>query len=154
MNKDKRTEDAKKKTVADNEVKEKAEYAYDNFLDDIDDDDDGFFNDIDLDDDDDLFEFHGRIVDLDKAQRYEELCEAARWLEANSNAVNKVRFFEASPSEANGHVTFSFQRLFALHGDERKVFAGMSVLADSIYTTCMDDNVIRITFSIDDIWME
>ena len=147
MDMGKRIEEAKKKAEADYEAKQKEKAKLDFGTED-------FLDDLDIDDDDDLFQFHGRVANLDKAQRYKKLCMAAQWLNANSMYVEKISFFDASPSEANGHITLALRRLSALQGEARDVFAYLSVLADNIYVTCIDDGLIRVSFEICGVWRE
>ena len=141
----KRIEEAKKAAEAEYEARQKAKESVDIDVDDI-------FDGIDLDDEEELL--HGKVADFDKVQRYQKLCQAARWLEANAADIKGIRIGVVNRAEPNAHVTLVFRRLSYLKDDVQRVFAYMNVLAESFFVTCLDDGVVRLSFGINNVWRE
>lgn len=114
--------------------------------------DNEFFKELELDDDD--FVFHGRVADLEKVRQYRKLCLAAQLLRERSSDVEKVQFFDPSPSEDGCNITVTFRRLFGLFGEAHEAFAYLTAFSDGVVITCAGDGPIRIAFTVSDVWRE
>ena len=51
----------------------------------------------------------------------------------------------------NGIVVVDIRRLASLRGEELRVFAAMNAIADAVYFSGLKDDVIRISFVVDDV---
>lgn len=98
--------------------------------------------------------FNGQIVDLTKAQRYEKLKTAAYWMHAHSMEVVSVSAEKPTSSSPNVVVTLELRRLSSLRGRELKIFTVMTALADTMFLSSIKDDVIRISFGMEDVWNE
>ena len=96
--------------------------------------------------------FNGQIVDLTKAQRYEKLKTAAYWMHAHSMEVVSVSAEKPTSSSPNVVVTLELRRLSSLRGRELKIFTVMTALADTMFLSSIKDDVIRISFGMEDVW--
>ena len=51
----------------------------------------------------------------------------------------------------NGIVVVDIRRLASLRGEELRVFTMMNAISDTVYFSSLKDNVIRISFSVNDV---
>lgn len=92
--------------------------------------------------------FTGKIADLEKMERYNKLRMAAQWMESHSLEVAAT----SSMNEGrNGIVVVDIRRLASLRGEELRVFTYMSALSDTVYVSGLMENVIRFSFTINDV---
>lgn len=98
--------------------------------------------------------FNGKIADLSKLERYKRACAAAKWLEANSIEVVKVKADGVSRNRPNAIVSIDIRRLASLRGKELRVFTALTALADNVFISGIKDDHIRFTFGVRDIWKE
>lgn len=92
--------------------------------------------------------FTGKIADYEKMERYNKLRMAAQWMLSHSLEVAATSTMNEG---RNGIVVVDIRRLASLHGEELRVFTFMNALADSVYISGLMDNVIRVSFVVDDI---
>jgi hypothetical protein len=126
--------------------------------------DSSFSSEVDLDDfftyeelnqilsDNDFF--NGHVADLDKAQRHKKISQAAAWLNDYCMDVVSVETESTSKFQPNAIITVDIHRLSYLRDRDLKVFTDMCALADAVFFSALKDEVIRITFSVKDIWRE
>ena len=92
--------------------------------------------------------FTGKIADLEKMERYNKLRMAAQWMGSHSLEVAAT----SSMNEGrNGIVVVDIRRLASLRGEELRVFTFMSALSDTVYISGLMENVIRFSFTINDV---
>lgn len=92
--------------------------------------------------------FTSKITDYSKTERYNKLRMAAQWMMSYSLEVSATSTMNEG---RNGIVVVDIRRLASLRGEELRVYAAMNVLADTIYFSGLKDDVIRISFVVDDI---
>lgn len=92
--------------------------------------------------------FTGKIADYGKTERYNKLKMAAQWMLSHSLEVAAT----SSMNEGkNGIVVIDIRRLASLRGEELRVYTIMNALADTVYLSSLMDNVIRISFVVNDM---
>lgn len=92
--------------------------------------------------------FTGKIADYEKMERYNKLRMAAQWMVSHSLEVAAT---SSTDEGKNGIVVIDIRRLASLRGEELQVFTMMNALADIVYLSGLKDDVIRISFIVDDI---
>lgn len=92
--------------------------------------------------------FTGKIANLEKMERYNKLRMAAQWMESHSLEVAAT---SAMSEGRNGIVVVDIRRLASLRGEELRVYTYMNALSDMVYVSGLMENVIRISFVINDI---
>lgn len=92
--------------------------------------------------------FTGKIADYEQMERYSKLRMAAQWMMSHSLEVAATSTMNEG---RNGIVVVDIRRLASLRGEELRVFTFMNALADTVYLSGLKDDVIRITFVVDDM---
>lgn len=92
--------------------------------------------------------FTGKIPNYEKMERYNKLCMAAQWMMSHSLEVAATSTMNEG---RNGVVVVDIRRLASLRGEELRVFAAMNAIADAVYFSGLKDDVIRISFVVDDV---
>ena len=92
--------------------------------------------------------FTGKIADYEKMERYNKLRMAAQWMMSHSLEVAATSTMDEG---RNGIVVVDIRRLASLRGEELRVFTLMNALADTVYLSGLKDDVIRISFVVDDM---
>lgn len=92
--------------------------------------------------------FTGKIADYEKMERYDKLRMAAQWMLSHSLEVAATSTMNEG---RNGIVVVDIRRLASLRGEELRVFTIMNALADTVYLSGLMDNVIRISFVVNDM---
>ena len=148
MDFNKRIEAARKAAEMERQKKLKAQAELDTDVDDL-------LDGIDLDEivEDEEF-FHGRFINLRQVDRYTKLSTAAKWLYANSDYIQDILIGQITPLESSAHVTLAFRRMSYVDAIPQRVLALMSVLADTVAITCLDDGPIRMSFCVSNVWEE
>ena len=98
--------------------------------------------------------FNGKVLDLSAAQRYEKVKQAVLWMDAHSIEVNSVQIENVSSARPNAIITMSLRRLSSFKGQELKVFSLLCAMCDTMFMSSVKDDVIRITFGIENVWQE
>ena len=97
-------------------------------------------------------EFRGHTADMEKIRCYGRIVEAARWLESHSIEVVKVEVERISADRPNAVVAVDIRRLASFKGEEKGRFAAMMRDADTVFMSGIKDDVIRLTFCVEQIW--
>lgn len=92
--------------------------------------------------------FTGKIADYEKMERYDKLRKAARWMMSHSLEVAAT---SSTDEGKNGIVVIDIRRLASLRGEELRVFTFMNALADTVYVSGLMDDVIRFSFTVNNI---
>lgn len=92
--------------------------------------------------------FTGKIADLEKTERYNKLRMASQWMMSHSLEVAATSTMNEG---RNGIVVVDIRRLASLRGEELRVFTMMNAISDTVYFSGLKDDVIRISFAVDDI---
>lgn len=92
--------------------------------------------------------FTGKIADYEKTERYNKLRMAAQWMMSHSMEVAAT---SSTDEGKNGIVVIDIRRLASLRGEELRVFSLMNALADTVYLSGLKDDVIRLSFVVDDM---
>lgn len=92
--------------------------------------------------------FTGKIADYGNMERYNKLRMAAQWMMSHSLEVTATSTMNEG---RNGIVVVDIRRLASLRGEELRVFTMMNAISDTVYFSGLKDNVIRISFSVNDV---
>lgn len=90
----------------------------------------------------------GKITDYGKMERYNKLRMAAQWMMSHSLEIAATSTMNEG---RNGIVVVDIRRLASLRGKELRVFSAMNLLADSVYISGLKENVIRFSFTVNDV---
>ena len=89
---------------------------------------------------------------MDKIRCYGRIVEAARWIESHSIEVVKVEVERLSAERPNAVVAVDIRRLASFKGEEKERLAAMMRDADTVFMSGIKDDVIRLTFGVEQIW--
>lgn len=92
--------------------------------------------------------FTGKIADYEKMERYDKLRKAAQWMMSHSLEVAAT---SSTDEGKNGIVVIDIRRLASLRGEELRVFTFMNALADTVYVSGLMEDVIRFSFTVNNI---
>lgn len=92
--------------------------------------------------------FTGKITVYGKMERYNKLRMAAQWMMSHSLEVAATSTMNEG---RNGIVVVDIRRLASLRGEELRVFTFMNALADTVYVSGLMDDVIRFSFTVNNI---
>lgn len=92
--------------------------------------------------------FTGKIADYEKMERYNKLRIAAQWMMSHSLEVAATSTMNEG---RNGIVVVDIRRLASLRGEELRVFTIMNALADTVYVSGLMEDVIRFSFTVNNI---
>ncbi len=98
--------------------------------------------------------FQGRVAELSKVKRYEELRKAANWIFVNCIDCSKLDVESVSSGNRNVGITLSLHRFSSFSGEAMKMLRVMFTLADSVYFSAIKEDEPLLSFSVMGVWAE
>ena len=98
--------------------------------------------------------FLGSAADLDKLRRYKRICSALKWMDTYCLEVQRIEFEFVSRERPNVVAVMDVRNVSSFTGKERRVFAELYTLADTVFVSRTREGVIRFTFGVEGAWKE
>lgn len=98
--------------------------------------------------------FKGKVADMDKLARFEDMKKLTVWLDANCYQVAKVMVEDPSPTHPNVIISVDFHRLGSIRGKDLEVFGALCKLADDMFIGGHMEKTVRFTFGLLGVWQE